>query len=172
MNIIEQHMKVVWVDHKEIRDALEETFVTSVPSIIVQDQEGHKVNYQGMNFKVYWHAFVSSNKNDSVETHLLNKLHTDSLFCLEKIKQSLNDMTHVLHVENERKNLLNDETRNVALQQRLAYKTTMYNEKSMENAPVYGQAKMMTVQLPMVQSTSGLDQLVERERQTFLLQKK
>jgi hypothetical protein len=94
MNIIEQHMKVMWIDKQEIRDALEDALITTVPSIIVQDELGNKVNYEGNNFKMYWRTFITTHKNDSIETNLLNKMHSNTLLFAEKIKQSINDITY------------------------------------------------------------------------------
>lgn len=168
MNVIQQHMKLVWIDTKEIREVLEKLNITTVPSLIVNHKDGHQIIYQEEDFKVYWTGFISSHKNDGVETNLLNKIHSHAMMHVDQIRKSISGLARTLHVHNVNKRLLTEEQRQYGLQTRLSYKTENDKSIGLASATLYGQNNSALKTLP----SSDLGNSIANEHVAFKLKQK
>ncbi len=145
MKDIQAHMRVMWIDTKEKREMLEETVITTVPTIVVYDTNtNNRIIYQGDNFKTYWGEFVRSNTHKTrqvallalnanaldsdskplkptIHVNKLNKLHSEAMMHVEKIRQSINEINVNHEAYNERKKLLNDTHHTDGLHARLVH---------------------------------------------------
>lgn len=145
MKDIQAHMRIMWIDTKEKRDMLEETVITTVPTIVVYDTNTHnRIIYQGNDFKTYWGEFVRSHthktrqvallasnanaldadskpKKPTIHVNKLNQLHSEAMMHVDKIRQSINEINANHDAYNERKKLLHDTHHTDGLHARLVH---------------------------------------------------
>lgn len=159
---LQKHLKVIWIDRKEYRDILSETDISTVPCIIVNDQLGNRVVYQGQDFTSYWNEFVKSLTRKA--PNFLNNMHSNSMMHVDQINQSIQKLQQSIQSHQEKNSLLSQEEQTDGLQNRLLHHMNNFQQQP-NNRPF--QLNHQTNHIKEQSSLGNLRHQIEREHTQF-----